>query len=96
VSFVFFRQVRCVFKVSRLSTHSYRCLQIKWQFVGVIAIDVSAPRFSFNEIIQARNILKLGISVQKKCGVIRIRETERMQFLEICDKIVDPLSVQEL
>jgi len=94
-------QITGMLKVARLPTHSNSCIQIKWQLVrAVVVVTISVggfpAGFGLDEGVEAGNVFQFSVSVKKEGGVIRVGEAERMEFLEICDKVVDTLRVQEL
>lgn len=92
-----------MFKVTGLSAHPYRRVQIKRQFLllpGVVSISSSSKartsRFGFNETVQTGNILEFGVGVQEEGCMIGISQPRSMEFLQVSDEVVDSLSVEEL
>jgi hypothetical protein len=88
-------------EIARLPTHSNSCIQIKWQLVRAvvvvtISVDGFPARFGLDEGVEAGDVFEFGVSVKKEGGVICVGEAEGMEFLEICDEVVDTLRVQEL
>ena len=62
---------------------------------GRIQIELEVSR-GLDELLQLVHILQLGIAVQQQSGMIRRRFATFMELLEIPDKVVYPLRVQEL
>lgn len=71
--------------VSSLPAHGDGCVKIELEVSGRL-----------DEFLQLVHVLELGIAVQQQGGMIRCRFATLMKLLEILDKVMYPLRVQEL
>ena len=85
-------------EVTRLAAHADRRVEVKWQLVLVqlAPLCTCAPRLSLDETVKARNVFQFRVRIEEERRVVRIGDAKGVQLLQICNKVVDALCVQEL
>lgn len=78
-------QICSLIVVSSLPAHGDGRIQIKLEISG-----------GLDEFLQLVHVLELGIAVQQQRGMIRRGFATLMELLEILDKVMYPLRIQEL
>lgn len=87
---VLLRQVRSMIEIARLSADAYRSIQIKRQFICVGSIPFG---LGLDKLVEAIDVLELGVCIKEESGMVRVRYPERVKFLEVCNEVMYPLGV---
>lgn len=95
VALVLLRKIRRVLEVARLAAHTDRGIEVERELV-LVAGGGRAERLALDEAVKARNVLELRVRVQQERRVVRVREPERVQLLQVRHEVMYPLCVQEL
>jgi hypothetical protein len=93
VARVLLREVARLREKARLGAHADRGVEVERQLASAVA---RARALGADERLEAANVLELCVRVEQERRVVRVREPERVQLLQVRDEVADPLRVEEL